>query len=329
MPLVEGTVYQLVKTDIQLTTGEIEYKVCFDHGWGGRDGVPNSKLNIEKGGKYDITFTFDTNGDKSTASAVLKEEIDILPTVQMKGGWDGWAASVDFTLAADQKTASATKTIAKGDYEFKMVISEGWRGNGASVTRETNTVANFSSNGDNMKLVADASGEYTFTWTFETNTLAITFPAPTDEPDVLPVVALAGDFNEWNTTANVLVAADDQKNASIKIALDASYFEFKVVVGGSWYSKANDGPYGLHREWTSADGLTTGNDEPNMKLTADVAGDYIFTWTYESKEVAITFPASIPSGISNTADEANAVKFIENGQIYIRRNGVVYSILGK
>ena len=159
--------------------------------------------------------------------------------------------------------------------------------------------------------------------------MAITFPAPTDEPDVLPVVALAGDFNEWNTTANVLVAADDQKTASIKIALDAGDFEFKVVVGGSWYSKANDGPYGLHREWTSADGLTTGNDEPNMKLTADVAGDYIFTWTYESKEVAITFPASIPSGISNTADEAKAVKFIENGQIYIRRNGVVYSILGK
>ena len=37
----------------------------------------------------------------------------------------------------------------------------------------------------------------------------------------------------------------------------------------------------------------------------------------------------VPTGIDNTADEIKAVKFVENGQLFIRRGEKVYTITGE
>ena len=69
----------------------------------------------------------------------------------------------------------------------------------------------------------------------------------------------------------------------------------------------------------------TGNLD-NMHLVADIAGDYIFTWTFATNTLAITFPTN--EGINNTAVENQVVKMIENGQLIIIKNGVRYNAQG-
>lgn len=120
---------------------------------------------------------------------------------------------------------------------------------------------------------------------------AKTTPTP-PTPATLPVVALAGTMNGWSTTANVLVAAEDSLSASVKIALEAGRDTFKIVSDGKWLSLNGEGEslYAFHRDWTSASHIN-GIDLRNFELTADVAGEYTFTWTYADSTLTITFPA--------------------------------------
>lgn len=98
------------------------------------------------------------------------------PKVTMKGAWDSWADPVVFEVAADKKTASVTKHLEKGDYEFKMVINDAWLANGYTYHRDFTGADNITSNGDNMVLKADAAGDYKVTWTFATNAISFEFP---------------------------------------------------------------------------------------------------------------------------------------------------------
>ena len=121
---------------------------------------------------------------------------------------------------------------------------------------------------------------------------AKTSPTP-PTPVTLPVVALAGGMNGWSADANILVAAKDSLSASVKVALEAGDVEFKIVSDGKWLSLNGEDPDGLytfHRDWTTVSHVNV-IDGRNFKLTADVAGDYIFTWTYADSTLAITFPA--------------------------------------
>lgn len=123
---------------------------------------------------------------------------------------------------------------------------------------------------------------------------AKTTPTP-PTPATLPVVALAGTMNGWSTTANVLVAAEDSLSASVKIALEAGRDTFKIVSDGKWLSLNGEGEslYAFHRDWTSASHIN-GIDLRNFELTADVAGEYTFTWTYADSTLTITFPEPVP-----------------------------------
>lgn len=188
MTLVDG-VYTLVKEDVILPAGTVEYKVCKDHGWATCwPAGPNAQLAITETGKYTLTFTFVEATGAVNASANKTEDAQVDPTVSVKGAWDEWAAEVKFLLAEDKKYASATKELDPATYEFKAILNDGdWRSNGATFTREAASVAGIDGNSNaNMKLVADAKGNYTFTWTFASNTLAVTFPEKGDDPIVPP-----------------------------------------------------------------------------------------------------------------------------------------------
>ena len=188
MTLVDG-VYTLVKEDVILPAGTVEYKVCKDHGWATCwPAGPNAQLAITETGKYTLTFTFVEATGAVNASANKTEDAQVDPTVSVKGAWDEWAAEVKFLLAEDKKSASATKELDPATYEFKAILNDGdWRSNGATFTREAASVAGIDGNSNaNMKLVADAKGNYTFTWTFASNTLAVTFPEKGDDPIVPP-----------------------------------------------------------------------------------------------------------------------------------------------
>ena len=240
MALVEGTKYELVKSDIALTAGEIEYKVAVNHAWG--EAYPtdgNKKLNITEAGKYTVTFTFDSNTKAVNATAELTEAAVVLPTVGVKGAWDGWAATT--TLTGDDTSAAATVNIATaGVYEFGLDVDGNFQASGATIDKANNSTV-VTTNAGNMKLTANVLGEYTFTWTYETNTLTVTYPAG-EEVEIAKKYYLIGTFNEWTLAdANYeLALVDGLYKKEVTLAKDA---EFKVNPGdwGASWGKDNLG----------------------------------------------------------------------------------------
>lgn len=243
MTLVEG-VYTLVKADVTLSARDYEYKVVKDHNW---DAMPidNQKFTITESGVYDVTFTFNEAVGTSSiqATAEKKGDAEIDPTVSIKGSWDSWSAEVEFTLSEDKKTATAKKELAVKTYEFKAIVNGGWLSNEATINRENPSTAGITENkSGNMKLVADKEGEYTFTWTFETNALAVTFP----EGEIIPVehtYTVAGTpaslfGTEWDpsNTENDMTKQEDgsYKWEKKDLALEAGLIKFKVVEDHDW-----------------------------------------------------------------------------------------------
>ena len=167
------------------------------------------------------------------------------------------------------------------------------------------------------------SGIYTITITFNPEGNAVAAEATkTGDAVVVPTVALHGDFTKdgWKDT-ELFTIAEDKLTASLTLNLAADQYEFGMRIGGTGNWTANGAT--LTREANSTD-LSVGSG--NMKLIADVAGDYIFTYTYETNTLAVTFPTG--TAIDNTAVDAQIIKTIENGQLIIIKNGVKYNAHG-
>ena len=416
MALQNDGTYKLVRENVELAKGTYDYKVVIDHKWNNGEAQANSTLNIDKSGIYDVTFTYDPSKPETGATAVHKQEIVILPTVALAGGFNSWGQE-DFTPAEDQLTASITKTIALGEWNFKVVVNGAWLGEGQTITRANNsTTVNL--DGQDMTLSADHSGDYTFTWTYETNTLTVTYPAgdtpeehiyslagtpalfgvnwdPTGDfnmvkqndgkytylladvelakgsyeykvvidhrwdngeaadnsvlsidkagiydvtftydpskPEtgavatlkqelvILPEVDLAGAFNNW-VQNDAFTPAEDKLTATITKELTAGEYNFKVIVATSWR--------GAEQVFTRANNsYVVDSNGLDMKLVADCDGTYLFTWTYATDQLAITFP--VGTGI-DAANAARAIsKQIIDGQLVITVNGVSYNAQGE
>ena len=192
MEMNDDGIYVWERTELTLPAGSIEFKVCEDHGWDVAYPGSNYQLAIPEAGIYTIWIHFDpANGNQVTAGAIKTGDAVVIPTIAMHGNFTGsWADTENFTIAEGNATAALTLELAAGNYEFGMRIggSGNWTANGAAFTRE-NPSAVIAAGSGNLTLAADAAGEYTFTWTYETNTLAITFPAQEEE--------LSGVIYDW------------------------------------------------------------------------------------------------------------------------------------
>ena len=246
---------------------------------------------------YTITSTTEVWGDPGvtgTWSVYGEEQGEEEPaTIKLHGNFNGsdWANTDAFSLADDKKTASLKLTLNKGNYEFGVRVGadNDWTANGVAFTRENKSAEVVKGSG-NLTLAADTKGDYTFTWTYATNTLAIDFP---EYVESLPVMEIAGawDVKDEAWVKNAMTAAEDKKTASYEVELKAGDYEFKVIKDSKWLTKANGGnAYGLHREWT---GVANVKDEAteNLKLTADVDGKYTFVWTFANDSLGVVFPA--------------------------------------
>ena len=177
MTLVEG-VYTWEKAELELPAGTIEFKVCEDHAWTVAYPAQNYQLTIPEAGIYTITITFNAETKEVAAVAQKTGDAVVIPTIAMHGNFLGsWADTENFAIAEGNETASLTLNVEAGNYEFGMRIggSGNWTANGAAFTRENNAAEIVAGQG-NLKLAADVAGEYIFTWTYATNTLAITYP---------------------------------------------------------------------------------------------------------------------------------------------------------
>ena len=242
MTLVEG-LYTWEKTELTLAAGNIEFKVCEDHAWTNCWPSENYQLNIAEAGIYTVTITFNAETKEVAAVATKTGEAVVIPTVAMHGNFLGsWADTENFAVAQDNASASLTLTLAEGNYEFGMRIggSGNWTANGANLTREAASTSLAEGSG-NMHLVADVAGEYTFTYTYETQVLAVTYPEIA--PVVTPITCAAVYALEKNAEValnDVVVTYVNGKNVWVKdatgamllyLAANATWSEGDVLAG--------------------------------------------------------------------------------------------------
>ena len=220
----DGT-YQLVKTDIVLAAGNYDYKAAKDHAW--TTSVPqsgNQTLKITTSGTYDVTFVLNVSAKKLTATATLKQEEVIIPTIQLAGDMTSWGdAPVTLVMAADSLTATATIKLDAKTYEFKMIVGGNWQSDAKTVNRDNNSTVFTGANSDtNTKLVADQAGDYIFTWTYETKTLTVTYPEKIEWiPMDLEIANLVTEVMEVEGAKYLLLQGrDDMNDADVMLFLN-------------------------------------------------------------------------------------------------------------
>ena len=327
MTLQDDGTYKWEKKDVELTARDIEFKVVKDGNWNNAYPTDNVKYTIAKAGKYDVTITFNDVTKIPEINAVLISEI-VTPEPEPKPTGEiytvaGTPAKLFGTEWDPANKDNIMEFLEDGTYKWEKKDVE------MSATTVQFKVVKGSAWGteypsSNYELKIAKSGKYTITITFDPNGNKVAATATLqEEVEVIPSIAIAGDMNEWNTTANTFTMAEDKKTASLALNLEAKDYGFKMIIGGSW---TNDGQV-ITRENNSAV-YTGANVDTNGTLTADVAGEYTFTWTYATNTLTITFPAKSTVGFENVEATENAVKFIENGKLYIIREGNVYDAIG-
>lgn len=103
---------------------------------------------------------------------------------------------------------------------------------------------------------------------------------------VLPNIILHGNFTGSWADTEAFIPASDSVTASLTLALAEGKYEFGFKFDGTW--KANGA--NLTREANTTN-LAEGSG--NMFVTADVPGNYIFTYTYATQDVVVTYPEPI------------------------------------
>lgn len=163
------------------------------------------------------------------------------------------------------------QTLAAGNILFKVCEDHAW----------TNCWPS-----DNYELNIPEAGIYTITITFNEETKEVAANATkTGDAVVIPSVAMHGNFlGSWADTENFTVAEGDA-TASLTLTLAAGNYEFGMRIGGSGNWTANGA--NLTREANTTN-LAEGSG--NMHIAADVAGDYVFTYTYETQVLEVVYP---------------------------------------
>lgn len=215
---------------------------------------------------------------------------------------------------------------------------------------------------DNMSINADQAGDYTFTWTYVENKLTITFPAPVPTTSV---TTNAYGFCSFASSENVEFLGGLK---AYKGDFDPATYELTLTEVGTkvpantgvilWNSAETAGTfyYNVGVDASAAD--VTGNDFVGAVDATPVAGisaDAIYClhgnelMKYVGTEdipagkayLPVTVSGSNPApkhivmrfnnttAVDNVEAGAEAVKFVEDGQILIRRGNEVYNLQGQ
>ena len=151
------------------------------------------------------------------------------------------------------------------------------------------------------------AGIYTITITFNEETKEVAANATkTGEAVVIPTVAMHGNFlGSWADTENFAIAQDNA-SASLTLTLAEGNYEFGMRIGGSGNWTANGA--NLTREANTTN-LAEGSG--NMHIAADVAGDYVFTYTYETQVLEVVYPEAPVVGDTIVIDIESEVQYTD------------------
>ena len=150
-------------------------------------------------GTYTFTWTYEGN----KLSVTYPDGTNVPAPVFLGGGMNEWNwIATRLIPSADGKTASVTVNLtAESTTEFKIKEGDTYLGNDGTMTREYHEGFIFSEKKQdseeaqvNAKIYADATGEYTFTWTYETNALTVDYPEIVTEPETYTRTVTQGNY---------------------------------------------------------------------------------------------------------------------------------------
>lgn len=235
---------------------DVEGKTCAD--WPGEDMLAAGAntytytfedIDVDLGVNYKINLT-EVNenqwntGELHTTTDVTHDASNLnIPTIGMHGNFiDGWKDTEKFTISDDYTYATLTlEGITEGDHEFGMQINGAWTSNGKTFTRDVNS-AEVESGSGNLKLTADYTGNYIFTYTYKTQTLEVTYPElPTPEYKDITVTVYAKEVPNiwWWNGGDQCPSTADIVNPSTgnKYQWEEAPAMEKVAGEDNWYTK--------------------------------------------------------------------------------------------
>ena len=106
-----------------------------------------------------------------------------------------------------------------------------------------------------------------------------------DFKNLLPQVAIEGIDGKWDSS-NKMTVSDDYLTASITLPLAAKDHVWKLTIDAAWLGGSK---FVITRTNNSV--VVKEDAGGDGKLTADIAGDYVFTWTYATQTLTVTYPA--------------------------------------
>ena len=126
--------YKWEKADVELTAGDVMFKVVKNHSWNVAYPEKNYILSIAKDGKYTVTITFNEKTEEVAATAVSEStpEPTVITKVVFRGGiggdWDKKPVNLELMDAAPAQLYTYYNVLDATDYtddvEFKLVIND-------------------------------------------------------------------------------------------------------------------------------------------------------------------------------------------------------------
>ena len=138
--------------------------------------------------------------------------------------------------------------------------------------------------------------------------------------------------DSWTTLElynNGYAGVDFSNATALRIYSEANRSDFVINIKENW---DEGGQIADQTAMTAGDGYMELSLTPELRNRLANAGHWMIQFNKEAGEAFnvtdIVLVGDFPSDISNTAAESKAVKFIENGQLKKKKNGVKYNALG-
>ena len=128
-------IYTWTKNDVELTAGNVEFKVVLGHEWGTEYPNSNWVANVEADGTYNVTITFNPENQDITFAATLVEATDDFYTVAGEPAaifgeeWNAAYAANNMVAGEDGIyiwTKEDVELTAGTEVEFKVVKNANW-----------------------------------------------------------------------------------------------------------------------------------------------------------------------------------------------------------
>jgi len=313
------------KMTVEVLNDEAKSVGSVSHGYYSADGdvAMSGTILIPTAGDYTVKLINTQGWSSAKLRGITLTYASDAPTVAIHAAWD-WDNDIIFALSKDGKSASATKHLAKGDYEFKMLINGDWRANSYWYKVEGPCgKGGINADGSNMKLIAYMAGDYTFEWFFENDSINITFPTPKLAAGYY-LVGIFGGTEEWGvetlTAAKKFATTEEPGELLLNYTLAADD-QIKVVEVNEideiikWFPEGSAPNYTVDAAHAGTRDIyfrPAGNSDAQWQ---EFGG---FIWMGKNDE----------TGINNVEAGEKAVKMIENGQLVIIKNGVKYNVVG-